>query len=184
MSWVYTLLAVSPLYRSKIENFRIWTKTLSSTVAAYLLWWLRRLGRTACPTVLYQDSSLLYCLLSQTVNSARIITSMAKDCVETNCHYQYSTGYIKAICARVMCFDVNTNWPGFVHQPCSVRKTLKQRADVAVYQAFLLYHNSVNLQNTVSYKNSCNSASLKSAVSWAYTMSQSFGYNTVNFQNF
>ena len=58
-------------------------------------------------------------VFSLSVNSAGTVTSMAKDYVEKNCSYQYSTGYIKAICARVMCFDVNTNFvncPGFVHQ--------------------------------------------------------------------
>jgi len=65
---------------------------------------------------------------------------MAKDYVKKNCHYQYSTGYIKAISASVMCFAVNkafiTDRVSYI-APCCVRKTLKQYVlMIAVCQAF------------------------------------------------
>ena len=83
-----------------------------------------------------------------------------------------------------MCFDVNTifvNWPSFIHHTLLRLLTLWQpEADVSsLLSVFIIYRNSVSLQNTVQCSNSSNSASLKSTVSWVCTTSQSYSYNTV-----
>ena len=95
-----------------------------------------------------------------------------------------SSGYIKAIFGSVMCFDINTifvNWPSFIHHTLLRLLTLWQPdADVSsLLSVFIIYRNSLSLQNTVPCSNSSNSAFLKSTVSWVCTVSQSYSYNTV-----
>jgi hypothetical protein len=86
-------------------------------------------------------------------------------------------------------FVVNTTfitWPSFVH-PTLLRlwNSEATSADVSsLLSVFIIYHNSVSLQNTVSCGNSPNSVSTKHTVSWFYTMFQFYDLNILKLPKF